>query len=170
MTDYLKPQEDDWVTRAVFWKDHFSNNKQHRMMHQHLGGDLSLSRWWRIHLPTQKMQEMRVWSLGQEDTLEEEMATHPNILACKISMDRGAWRLHSMKLQTVWHNWGCEHRSWGTNRVRTQIQPPRCMDPTALSIRTICKGPFKINLEGCIITMCFGFTLCDSWEIVNVTL
>ena len=30
------------------------------------------------------LQEMRVASLGQEDPLEEEMATHCNILAWKI--------------------------------------------------------------------------------------
>ena len=30
------------------------------------------------------MQEMRVKSLGQEDPLEEEMATHSNILAWRI--------------------------------------------------------------------------------------
>ena len=29
-------------------------------------------------------QEMRVRSLGQEDPLEEEMATHSSILACRI--------------------------------------------------------------------------------------
>ena len=43
--------------------------------------------WLRIHLP---MQEMWVQSLGQEDPLEEEMATHSSILAWRI-MDRGAW-------------------------------------------------------------------------------
>ena len=35
----------------------------------------------KIHLP---MQEMRVWSLGQEDSQEEEMVTHSSILAWKI--------------------------------------------------------------------------------------
>ena len=30
------------------------------------------------------MQETRVWSLGQEDPLEEEMATHSSILALEI--------------------------------------------------------------------------------------
>ena len=35
------------------------------------------------------MQETQVPSLGQEDPLEEEMATHSSILAWK--MDRGAW-------------------------------------------------------------------------------
>ena len=29
----------------------------------------------------QEMQKMRVWSLGQEDALEEEMETHSSILA-----------------------------------------------------------------------------------------
>ena len=34
---------------------------------------------------------MWVWSLGQEDPLEKDMATHSNILAWRIPMDRGAW-------------------------------------------------------------------------------
>ena len=33
-----------------------------------------------------------VSSLGQEDPLEKGMATHSSILACRILMDRGAWR------------------------------------------------------------------------------
>ena len=35
------------------------------------------------------MQEMRVWFLGGNDTLEEEMATHSSILAWDNPMDRG---------------------------------------------------------------------------------
>ena len=37
------------------------------------------------------MQETQVQSLGQEDPLEEGMATHSSILAWRIPMDRGAW-------------------------------------------------------------------------------
>ena len=37
------------------------------------------------------MQDTRVQSLGQEDPLEEGMATHSNILAKRIPMDSGAW-------------------------------------------------------------------------------
>ena len=33
---------------------------------------------------------MRVCSLGQEDPLEEEVATHSSILAWKFFMDRGS--------------------------------------------------------------------------------
>ena len=35
--------------------------------------------------------ETWVRSLGWEDTLEEGMGTHSNILAWRIPMDRGAW-------------------------------------------------------------------------------
>ena len=40
----------------------------------------------------QKLQEMPVQSLDQEDALEKEMATHSSILAWRIPMDRGAWQ------------------------------------------------------------------------------
>ena len=38
------------------------------------------------------MQETWVWSLGQEDSLEKEMATHSSILAWKSYGQREAWR------------------------------------------------------------------------------
>ena len=37
------------------------------------------------------MQETWVRSLGQEDPLEEGMATRSSILAWRIPMDRGVW-------------------------------------------------------------------------------
>ena len=36
------------------------------------------------------MQETQVRSLGQEDPLEKDMATHSSILALENPMDRGA--------------------------------------------------------------------------------
>ena len=39
------------------------------------------------------MQETWVQSLGWEDSLEEGMATHSSILAWRLPMDRGAWRV-----------------------------------------------------------------------------
>ena len=47
------------------------------------------------------MQETRVRSLGQEDPLEEEMATHPSILAWKISWTEELGGLQSMGPQRV---------------------------------------------------------------------
>ena len=40
----------------------------------------------------QETQEMWVQSLGQEDPLEKEMATHSSILAWEIPWTRGAWQ------------------------------------------------------------------------------
>ena len=53
-------------------------------------------------LPT--MQETRVQSLGWEDPLEKEMATHSSILAWKIPWMEEHGRLQYMGLQRVGHD------------------------------------------------------------------
>ena len=53
------------------------------------------------HLPT--MWETRVQSLGREDLLEKEMATHSSILAWKILWTEEPGRLQSMGSQRVGH-------------------------------------------------------------------
>ena len=45
------------------------------------------------------LQEMRVQSLGWKDPLEQEMATHSNILAWEIPRTEEPGRLQSMGLQ-----------------------------------------------------------------------
>ena len=50
------------------------------------------------------MQETRVRSLGQEDPLEEEMATHSSILAWRIPWTEKPGRLQSMGSQKVGHD------------------------------------------------------------------
>ena len=50
------------------------------------------------------MQETWVRSLGWEDPLEEEMATHSSTLAWKISWTEEPGRLQSMGSQRVRHN------------------------------------------------------------------
>ena len=58
----------------------------------------------------QETQGIRVWSLGQEDPLEEGMATHFNILAWRISWTEEPGGLQSIGSQRVrheWSNWGC---------------------------------------------------------------
>ena len=54
-------------------------------------------------LPT--VWETRVQSLGQEDLLEKEMATHSSILAWKIPWTEEPGRLQSKGSQRVGHNW-----------------------------------------------------------------
>ena len=51
------------------------------------------------------MQETWVWSLGWEDPLEKGMATHSNILALRIPMDREPDGLWSMRSQRAGHDW-----------------------------------------------------------------
>ena len=51
------------------------------------------------------MQEMQVWSLGQEDLLEEEMGTHSSTLAWRIPWTKEPGRLQSMESQIVGHDW-----------------------------------------------------------------
>ena len=51
-----------------------------------------------------KMQETQVQSLGWEDLLEKEMATHSSILAWKIPWMEEPGRLRSMQLQRVRHD------------------------------------------------------------------
>ena len=51
------------------------------------------------------MQETQVWSLGWEDPLEEEMATHSSILAWRIPWTEEPGGLQSMELLRIGHNW-----------------------------------------------------------------
>ena len=50
------------------------------------------------------IQEMWVYSLGQEDPLEKEMATHSSILAWKIPWMEEPGRIQSMGSQRVGHD------------------------------------------------------------------
>ena len=50
------------------------------------------------------MQETQVWSLGREDPLENEMATHSSILSWEIPWTEEPGRLQSMGLQRVIHD------------------------------------------------------------------
>ena len=55
------------------------------------------------------MQETWVQSLGQEDPLEEEMATHSGIFAWKIPWTEEPGMLQSMESQRVRHDRACMH-------------------------------------------------------------
>ena len=54
------------------------------------------------HLPT--MWETQVQSLGQEDPLEKEMATHSSVLAWKIPWTEDPGRLQSTGSRKVRHD------------------------------------------------------------------
>ena len=58
------------------------------------------------------MQETQVWSLGQEDPLEEASATHSSILAWRIRWTEEPGRLQLMGSQRVRHDCATEHGCW----------------------------------------------------------
>ena len=61
------------------------------------------------------MQEMQVRSLGQEDSLEKEMATHSSVLAWEIPWIEGPDWLHSL--------WSCKESD------TTEATWHACMSP-----------------------------------------
>ena len=62
--------------------------------------------WWLKWSSLTAVQETQVRFLGQEDPLEEEMATHSSILA----MDGGAWWLQSIGSQESDTTWQLNHQ------------------------------------------------------------
>ena len=66
------------------------------------------------------MQETRVWSLGQEDTLEKEIETHFSVLAWEIPWTEEPSGLYTkgcnLELQPSW-------ATWGHKRVRHELAP-----------------------------------------------
>jgi len=68
------------------------------------------------------MQELWVRSLGQEDTLDKEMANHSSILAWEISWTEELGGLQSMGSQKVRHNLATEQQQHKIHVVMHFIQ------------------------------------------------
>ena len=79
-----------------------------------------------------------VWSLGQEDPLEKEMATHSSTLAWEISWTEEPGRLQSMGSQRVRHDWvtklSLSYAQWVqfSLSVMSDSLPPHGLQPTRL--------------------------------------
>ena len=59
---------------------------------------------------------MQVWSLGQKNPLEKEMATHSSILAWEITWTEEPGELHTMESKRVQHNLATEHSTQVDNQ------------------------------------------------------
>ena len=92
----------------------------------------------------QETQEMRVWSLGWEDPLEKEMATHSSILAWRIP-----WTEETGRLQRD----GKE--SDMTEKLRTHT-----LIPSSIDVKTSQWKPLSLCLKQCCQASYFPF--CDS--------
>ena len=64
------------------------------------------------------MQEVQVWSMGQEDPLEKEMATHFCFFAQKTPQAEEPGRLQAKELQRV----GQDLSDWALTGARTQTR------------------------------------------------
>ena len=116
----------------------------------------------------QKSEKTWVWSLGWEDPLEEEIATHSGILAWEISWTEERGGLQSMGFQRIGQNWITEHtcmQDWsrvsfvrciGLRRERQGIEGVRGQSKAGWS-----KGVYMTWLHGWLsqtlplITVCF---------------
>ena len=65
-----------------------------------------------------------IWSLRQEDPLEEGMATHSSILAWRISRTMEPGWLQSIGSQRVWHDWSNLAHMHIYTHVYLQIRKP----------------------------------------------
>ena len=71
----------------------------------------------------QEMQETRVQSPGQEDSLEKEISTHSSSLAWEIPWKEEPGGLQSVELERVRHD---EHTCAGTHtHIHTHTRHPR---------------------------------------------
>ena len=66
-------------------------------------------------------QETRVWTLGLEDPLEKEMATHCSILAWDILWTEEPGRLQSMGLQRIRYDWATKQHIYIYIYIYTHI-------------------------------------------------
>ena len=84
------------------------------------------------------MQEMWVQSLGQEDPLEEEMATHSTILAWEVPWAVEPNSLQSIGSQRVGHAWTC------MLAYLRHLHHKRKMTPLP---KSLCPFPFLVHLS-----------------------
>ena len=78
------------------------------------------------------MQETQVWSLGPEDPLEKELATHSIILAWRIPWTEEPDELQSMGPQGVRHDWMSTHViTVNINPLEWIISPRWCWSQSA---------------------------------------
>ena len=70
------------------------------------------------------MQETQVRSLGWENPLAKEMATHSSILAWRFPWTEEPGGLQSMGSQRVWHDWATSH----THRIDWVKVGQQCRD------------------------------------------
>ena len=92
----------------------------------------------------QEMQDMQVWSLGQEDPLEKGMATHSSITAWRIpwTEEPGRWQ------------------STGSQRVGLDLATKQQQKHVVLRVLFLCQNPHVVHPPGVeLLDRCFSVTV-----------
>ena len=98
-------------------------------------------------------QETMVWSLGQEDPLEEEMATHSRILAWRISWTEESGGLQSMESQRFVHD--CVTNTHTHNRM--DVSPD-----IVLKLRVNPWLKFTVRSQSCVSNSSYKLLSCST--------
>ena len=95
------------------------------------------------------VQETRVRSLGWEDPLEKEMATHSSILAWKMSLTEEPGGLQSMGSQRVGHHWATntnQNNKSSKRKGQTQSISHSVMSDPATPWIVACQAPLSMGI------------------------
>ena len=106
------------------------------------------------------MRDTRVPSLGQEDPLEKEMATHSSTLAWNIPWMEKHGRLQSMRLQRVGHDWAT---SLGSLSFLQGILPTQGSNPGLPHCRQILYQPSHKRSPRILEWVAYPFSRGSSW-------
>ena len=101
------------------------------------------------------MQEIQVWSLGKEDHLEKEMATHSSILVWEILWTEETGGLQSMGSQRVRYNLVIERACTHTSSLEGTL--------LTLSLR-LAPDCFYIIVKALPLTLRFATGLTQQWS------
>ena len=102
----------------------------------------------------------RVWTLGREDPLEEERATHSSI-SLEHSMDRGAWQVTVTKWvmgsQRVGHDRACTH-----TRMKVKSYQPHSLRQGSTSFFYRWSDSKDVPLTGVLVFSCYQHIIINS--------
>ena len=109
----------------------------------------------------QETQETRAPSLGREDPMEKEMATHSRILAWRIPWTEESDRLQFMGSQTVGQDWACTQKvNKGENNQdnKCELALPWCLGENPWGLWKTRDCPRE---EGCLFNSSWSLLLGD---------
>ena len=102
----------------------------------------------------QEVQERWVWSLGEEDPLEEGMHTHSSVLTWRIPRSKDPGGLQSMVLQRVRHDWSDSAHTRAVNRTPSHAYEAIWKD----TCQDVAGGDLYVNrATGCFMLFLFWY-------------